>query len=460
MNRPGSRRQPRDGFSLIEVLIATALTLILMGAVVNIFGRMTDRISDSRSVLEMADKLRTVSNLLQRDLEGLTCRPIPPLDPAKGEGYLEIVEGPVGVVPGLTVGWDSDQGTVDNNMLDNDDILLFTSRSPAAPFIGRFAGNRTITSDVAEIAWFVRGRTLYRRVLLVAPGALANTSLSPAGYYMNFDVSARVGTSGVTLGKMVGNTLGDLTKRENRFAHSRNWPYDVRGWGQLGLPTLRETASSNWNAGLMEPSTYGPPFISRIDYWRNWWQTPNSFTAQGQQVEAETGTMQQFVQNSRVAEDVVLNNVIGFDVKVWDPGFLVSGNQVGAYRDLGYTNSAYSANYNYRAYPGAPAPVFWHLGNPQSGLSAAANGSRVYDTCSTHYETEGRYGTAANDSAAGQSTNGFDDDGNGVIDDPAEQIAPPPYAAPLRGISVTIRVFEPDSRQIREVTIVQDFLPK
>ena len=29
-----------------------------------------------------------------------------------------------------------------------------------------------------------------------------------------------------------------------------------------------------------------------------------------------------------------------------------------------------------------------------------------------------------------------------------------------RGIQVEIRVYEPDSRQVREVTIEQDFLPK
>jgi hypothetical protein len=36
----------------------------------------------------------------------------------------------------------------------------------------------------------------------------------------------------------------------------------------------------------------------------------------------------------------------------------------------------------------------------------------------------------------------------------------PPYPVPLRGIQVKIRTFEPDSRQIREVTVVQDFLPR
>ena len=45
-----------------------------------------------------------------------------------------------------------------------------------------------------------------------------------------------------------------------------------------------------------------------------------------------------------------------------------------------------------------------------------------------------------------------------IID--AEKPSSPPYPAPLRGIQIKIRIFEPDSRQIREVTIEQDFLPK
>jgi hypothetical protein len=45
----------------------------------------------------------------------------------------------------------------------------------------------------------------------------------------------------------------------------------------------------------------------------------------------------------------------------------------------------------------------------------------------------------------------------GGVDDDTELESPPPYRAPLRGIQVKIRVFERDTRQIREVTVVQDF---
>ena len=62
--------------------------------------------------------------------------------------------------------------------------------------------------------------------------------------------------------------------------------------------------------------------------------------------------------------------------------------------------------------------------------------------------------------AGGNSTNGLDDDGNGIVDDASEWITSPPYPVPLRGIQIKIRCFEPDSRQVREITIEQDFLPK
>jgi hypothetical protein len=62
--------------------------------------------------------------------------------------------------------------------------------------------------------------------------------------------------------------------------------------------------------------------------------------------------------------------------------------------------------------------------------------------------------------ASGTAYDGLDNDGNGIVDDVAELQAPPPYPVPLRGIQIKIRVYEPDSRQVREVTVVQDFLPQ
>ena len=60
----------------------------------------------------------------------------------------------------------------------------------------------------------------------------------------------------------------------------------------------------------------------------------------------------------------------------------------------------------------------------------------------------------------GVSNNGFDDGNSGMVDGPNDFLTSPPYPVPLRGIQIKIRVFEPSSPQIREVTIEHDFLPE
>ena len=126
---------------------------------------------------------------------------------------------------------------------------------------------------------------------------------------------------------------------------------------------------------------------------------------------------------------------------------------------------------------GAPTPLFLDYGNAKSGLAVnAQTQQRVYDTYSFSYENEGiyyfdgsgnpqpippgNYPTGLGEWPAGTATNGLDDDGDGIVDDISEWITSPPYPVPLRGIQIKIRSFEPDSRQIREITVEQDFLPK
>ena len=60
------------------------------------FGKVSEGIGDSRSLLEMADRLRLAEERLQLDLAGVTVTMNPPRDPANNEGYFEYIEGPVG----------------------------------------------------------------------------------------------------------------------------------------------------------------------------------------------------------------------------------------------------------------------------------------------------------------------------------------------------------------------------
>ena len=91
---------------------------------------------------------------------------------------------------------------------------------------------------------------------------------------------------------------------------------------------------------------------------------------------------------------------------------------------------------------------------------------------SFHYENDGV--DEDNDKVVDQGTNGLDDPGlyydpvsNSIIkdvrngpDDVGERETAPPYDKPLRGIQVILRVYEHDSRQIRQVSVDQHFVPE
>ena len=388
------------------MLVATVLSIMLIGAVAVMFGKVAEGITDSRSMLESAERFRLAETRLQMDLAGITATVNPPLKPEKNEGYFEYIEGPVGVVAGAyPVAVNTDNGgQPDLTVGDIDDILMFTMRTTGKPFVGRSASTGVIESDFAEVVWFVRGRTLYRRVLLIAPSALLSV---PAGesFYGTNDISVRLQG-----GTLIANNLGNLTMRENRFAHPADvFPFDVRRWGQLRLPTLQECSQPSWIVGQLPPAA--PPNPATTDLWAN----DSTQRIGGDRLGSGT----------RISDDVMLTNVIGFDVKAWDP-------EQNNYMNLGH------------GVPPSSPRGLGHYGQlPLQGLGTTA---RVYDTWSTTY-----YGLIWN--------NGIDDDSNGIVDDDAEKGNPPPYPIPLRGIQVKIRVFEPDSRQIREVTVIQDFLP-
>ena len=132
---------------------------------------------------------------------------------------------------------------------------------------------------------------------------------------------------------------------------------------------------------------------------------------------------------------MILTNVIGFDVKLFDP-------TVGGYVDVGNTGTARFSSASSAAVGRDAECQQWQ---------------NVYDTWSTNYEAVGAVGLTG---TPGRALNGLDDNNNGIVDDATETLTSPPYPYPLRGIQVKIRIFEPDSRQIREVTVVQDFLPQ
>ena len=323
--RPCGAFAGRGAYTLVEILVATALSLLLLGAVVRMFGQVGQSITDSRSMLESADRLRLTATRLQQDLAGVTVTMSPPRKPENNEGYFEYIEGPMTSTNASTYAINTDyNNNGDTTVGDVDDILMFTTRSTGQPFVGRFINGTAgvAQSDVAEVAWFVRGRTLYRRQLLVLPSA--NLTSPSTASYADTDISMRLQG-----GSPVANTLGDLTKRECRFAHpTATFPFDAAacwtwqltlpagGTASLPtLPTLRECACSGWTIGASPtaagtPKLLSAPFapLAQLDLWSN----STSYRLPDTAFAPSTAS-------TRV-DDVILTNVIGFDVKAWDPG--------------------------------------------------------------------------------------------------------------------------------------------
>lgn len=545
--RVAARAKRRPGYTLVEIMVATALSLILMLAVVRVFADVADSIAAARDTLEMSDRLRTAAAVIRQDVDGITALPMPPLNPDEGQGYLQITEGAMGalVAPEGMASNITDPSNVvsDSTAGDLDDIVMFTAKSDGRPFIGRF-NTGTLESNVAEIVYFVRGRTLYRRTLLVNPGALSqmvsvidndgdgrldsSDNWNSQSAYALFDVSCHLqqDPSG-TEWHLVPNTLGDLTRLECRFAHSQDpttgsfpgHPHQSAGWSLFGLPTLRECSSwdffEDWwsNRGLPDLPTAISDFKTGTDGTYDAWLNPLPWD----NVDPDTGDIDgslDYINGTRIGEDVLLTNVLSFDVKVWDPGapimyqpsttttlvpgdpkylvfvrdYVAAGGSLnnttprpiayGAYVDLNYmcrlgplsTSPPVDErvpNYTNSLKPAdVPEPQFNGPGHWRSGMrgpapnTSATSGASVYDTWSTSYESDGINQDTGDDTLVDEGTNGYDDDGANGVDDAGERETSPPYPYPLRGIQIKLRTFDPDSRQIREVTIVHDFLPK
>ena len=412
----------RGGMTLVEMLVATAVTLILVGLVVQLFGVVGNSVTASRSLLESTDQLRSTAFRLRTDLSGITAVPLPPAKPESDRGYLEIIEGPTTDVSAAPYGI----------LGDYDDVLMFTTRSQGGPFVGTFTGSQSIESMTAEVAWFCkRGDTLangltlynlYRKQMLVmgvvGSGSFSTSNSIPGstvtGVYNSYDISLR--PEGTTL---YANSLGDLTKRENRFLH-------VTGTAPSSPTTITGSSASF-------------PFSCQIG--------PNQG---GIVFDAASG---------RQGEDLILTNVIAFDVRVYDPEAAIRSNGIQGLTpgDRGYSDPGTSLLSAKGAYVDLGANGVTSLGSAMAA-KARLTGACTYDTWSTHYEFNGI--DEDGDGVYDGGSDGQDNNGNGLVDELAEYDTLPPYSVPLRGLEVRIRVYEPSSRQVRQFTVRHSFVPR
>ncbi len=541
----GLRLRSPHGFTLVELLIAMALTLMLVYAVAQFYAYVGETVRDGRAQIEMGNSLRQAASRLQQDFAELTVRVGGRIDSGSGGGVLEIVEGiasdsdPTGSlavnaqgIPTASIADVNGDGKPDGAMMgDMDDILVMTIRSQGDPFVGRWWGPipgtnpvqytyHNVRSDLAEVIWFTtfkdtngngswsadEPRYLVRRQLLIRPDLAVSWPNAPTALpghesiYHHNDVSCHVvlNSMGVFSG-YVANSLNDLSQRENRCIHQNLNNLDLNGL-RLAQQFMPNTLQLDV-ASTKIPSNPIPP--------------PGSVS-----LYSLDGILQFH------GEDKMLSNLMAFDVRVYDPyaplwadnlntnanntalGVLSPGdpgyafavfnaisNNVnnnmgsGAYVDLWYnrgfanlppamksivlrnSNSAYSWAPQARNFPGATVAVWetWTTSYEKDGLDQ-------FGDSQTDLMVDGLDNPPGNggvdDPSEAETTppypvyignNGRDDDGQNGVDDPTERdtnIYPIPIPTMLRGIEVRIRMYEPGTRQTRQVTVATDFIPE
>ncbi len=553
----------RKGYTLLEIMISVTLMLMLMYGVAAIFSRVGGIMNETQSTMEMSNALRNTRLRLESDLKAVSVPLVPPRNSNSNEGYFCYIEGlglpytqlngydqlqncvvtdttdtanfsrfaPVykwqkgsllNTVAGFTepvIPWDNDINKYDTSISDGDDILMFTAKAPINQmFRGRF-GNEIIQSENAEIVWFLRGTTLYRRVLLIVPDAVLQDKMQEMikafnldttkghtaevqrgyGFLRFYDVSVHLNENG----NIVANTLGDLANRANRYGYwqsmvnkslsndkktlgqDQTWsPFGIgnnnikNAWYYLRLPTLQESAvlrkanNSYFDYSFRAGVPFGKNYMNsntdddlaewfgahqqvnyqgfpKIDFWND----PNCWG----QVNNLSGDLQKSLDiDGLFAQDTILTNVISFDVKGWD-------ETLNKFVDLG-------------AYPGGVkqnnGTILIDNSDKLSCLASFGNYGiistekpfmpAVYDTWTQQYEVDylNKIANCINESpinreSAANKINNIPV--NGPVASSLLQNYPPPYETPLKSLQINIRVFDPRSRNIRNMSLQVNF---
>jgi prepilin-type N-terminal cleavage/methylation domain-containing protein len=195
-------------FTLVEMLVAMAITLVMMAAVVTLFANVSNSVRNRRATIEMTGVLRHVRNTLQQDLQGATCPGVTWQRPDSNHGYIELIEGiqsdqnptavaldpALSIIPRNNIGADvngdgkitpqeleahykTTNSLIPGGLGDPDDVLMLTVRNEHQPFVGRAPtgvrqgnqaapfevddttnpnpwGYESIESTLAEVVWF------------------------------------------------------------------------------------------------------------------------------------------------------------------------------------------------------------------------------------------------------------------------------------------------------------------
>lgn len=361
------------GFTLVEMLVAVTLVLIMMTMFAQVFQMAGASISKQRGLAENDQRSRTLQTIIKADLDKRTFRWVYPFaaneDVSSPESYIGKRQGFLYI-------------SENNPNSKIDDVLHFTVASTVTarnkdgtPYYGKarnltgFATlnepdaddaqalpNNTGLSTVAEVAYFVRNGNLYRRQLLVRePLSTFASSPQPTNtqmtgnndmfdpvsgayafptadsFWNDFDYTAYFGPNQLASAfeaHFLGTDSLDNSGKAFNVVALGNPMYRFGFSPNITGPGLRGRAKE-----FTDSSSTSATFIGRFtmqecsdpDF-----HYPQAVTTNGNlptspavvlstdPIDVSVNGPDDFGQGTRRGEDLLLSNVHGFDVQVWD----------------------------------------------------------------------------------------------------------------------------------------------
>lgn len=544
VERITERRKARAGFTLVEMLVAVGLVLLMMSLFATIFQMATQTMQTQKGMAENDQKVRLVLTVLRGDLNAepnektdttklrpyRTFRKMTPytagedlttgIGPTDRQGYFYLREGnpddATDDMLQLTVQYPA--GASERFWGAARYQLLDTGASPEPNplnqpvFDDSDGNNNAAQSRMAEVSYFVRAGTLYRRVLLIrepafpvvvgsgTPTDSGGTSLQTTEYetgaagtrnfYTDFDFAAFYDITGTPGPRWHGSdnlsptdtfSIGKPSFRFG-FNHATGLPREFIGADYIGRFTQRETSFTFTDTATTGATSFGYPGRVVATTAPNPYDTATTLTyANGVVTDYENGT--------RIGEDVLMTGVTRFDIKVWDQA-------AGKGPDGVWGRAANSTGFDGDDDGDGTVDNEWERGWPGSddgdwvdiGRTTAALVQTVGAVTYTNNHARGFYGSAAVTNAYFSPVGDRRwDSWNPQIDfvttatmaTPADGTPdPPPFGAAvvypyvaagpsrtptpvtegLKAIKITVTFFDRTTEQLRDVSLVQSLV--
>lgn len=179
-----ARGSHRRAFTLVEMLVSTALVVIMMAMFATIFQLAAGAIGTQRGIATNDQRARTLVTILRNDLKGRSFRNLIPYHPGETDpgndgpldfdnrrGYFYISENDIyndaDDVLQFTVDFTEGGELIFGNAFPLGDVTQMDANQNQPEWDDGQDTNGIGTSNAAEVSYFVRNGNLYRRVLLL-----------------------------------------------------------------------------------------------------------------------------------------------------------------------------------------------------------------------------------------------------------------------------------------------------